>query len=68
VQHQSSSSHPNDTNKVAYLGDLTCGQVTFAGGEVVLESDGCVSTVGKLGSETKGALSDPTHMLYNTVK
>jgi hypothetical protein len=48
--HHSSSSHASDTDRVADLCDLTRGQDTFAGGEVVLKGVLGVSTAGELGS------------------
>jgi hypothetical protein len=47
--YTSSSSHANDANNVTNLCNLTGGQDTFTGGEVVLESDRCVSTIWELG-------------------
>lgn len=52
--YHSSSSHAGDTDRVADLCDLTRGQDSLAGGEVVLKGVLGVSTVGELGSGAKG--------------
>ena len=48
--HQSSSSHASDTDRVADLCDLTRGQDTFTGSQIVLEGDRRVSIGGEPGS------------------
>jgi hypothetical protein len=47
--YRSSSSHADDADTVTDLCNLTGGQDTFTGGEVVLESDRCVSAIWELG-------------------
>lgn len=56
--HHSSSSHAGDTDRVADLCDLTRGQDTFTGGEIVLKGVRRVSTDGELGSEANIVRSD----------
>lgn len=56
---KSSSSHANDTDKVANLCNLARGQDAFTGGEILLKCDRRVSTVGELGPGTRAVQLEP---------